>query len=50
MTPAEFMTLKEALIAKFTSEYVGERIGPSAEATAEIQVAVENMQLWLTDR
>ena len=38
MTPAQFTDLKEALIAKFSSEYQGERIGPSAtgDATAEV--------------
>ena len=48
MTPAQFTELKEALITKFIGEYHSERIGAdgnSADATAEVQVAVENMQL-----
>lgn len=47
MTPVQFTELKEALIAKFVGEYHSERIGADAnsDATAEVQVAVENMQL-----
>jgi len=49
MPQSDFDNLKKALVAKFLSEYQGELIGEGAETgdVAQVQVAVENMKLWL---
>ena len=50
MSQPDFDNIKNALVDKFLSEYQGERIGEGAETSdvAKVQVAVENMKLWLS--